>query len=85
MERRAFLTALFAGIGASFAASQAQALTGLAPKAAAGSNPAFAPEPGIATPEDLENAKVEKTWAGGYWRHRRRRSRRAARRYYRHY
>ncbi len=69
MERRAFLSALLGGIGVSFIASQAQALPRLAPPEAAGLDPAApAPQFGVATPEDMKNAHIEKSW----WRWRRR-------------
>lgn len=82
MERREFLTALWAGLGASVVATQAQALTRLAPGPISASDSGLSPQIGVATPEDMENAKVEKTFGGGYWRHRRRRARRYGRRYY---
>lgn len=77
MERREFLTALCAGLGASFATSQALALPHL-------SHPALprarsAPRQAVATDLDLDAGKVEKTFGGGYWRHRRRRARRYGR------
>lgn len=71
MERRTFLGALLAGVGASFAASQAHALTALAPKAATESSAVPAPQFGVATPEDLENVKPEKTWWRRRWWRRR--------------
>jgi len=72
MQRRTFLTALLAGVGASIAASQAQALTALAPKPATESSAVPAPQFGVATPEDIENAKPEKTWYRRRWWWRRR-------------
>lgn len=82
MERRQFLTALCAGIGASAIASQAAALMRIAPNVAVGADPGLSPRAGVATPEDLERAKVEKAFGRGYWRHRRRRSRQSGREHY---
>ena len=65
MERRTFVTALLAGLGATVVASRAQALSGLAPPQD-GVTPAQRPEFGVATPEDMANAKIEKSW----WRRR---------------
>jgi hypothetical protein len=72
MERRTFITALLAGLGATVVVSQAQALPGLAPQE--GVTPAR-PELGVATPEDMENATIEKSWwrRRRYWRRARRR------------
>ncbi|MGD9539320.1 hypothetical protein [Methylocystis sp.] len=61
MERRTFIAALIAGLGATFVATQAQALSGLAPLAKNGMTPER-PEFGVATPEDMEKAQIEKTW-----------------------
>jgi hypothetical protein len=74
MERRTFVTALLAGLGATVVASQAQALSGLTPPAQDGLSPAR-PQFGVATPEDLKNAKIEKSWwrRRWYWRRRWRR------------
>lgn len=71
MERRIFITALIAGLGATFVASQAQALSGLMPPAQDGMNPAR-PEFGVATPEDMAKAQIEKTWWRRRWGWRRR-------------
>ena len=38
--------------------------------------------PRMTAPEEIGDAKVEKVWAGGYWRHRRRRSRQRGTREY---
>ncbi|CCJ09042.1 hypothetical protein [Methylocystis sp. SC2] len=65
MERRTLITALLAGFGATVVVSQAQALSGLAPLQD-GMAPAR-PELGVATSEDMQNAKIEKSW----WRRRR--------------
>ncbi|NUJ80438.1 hypothetical protein HUN39_10450 [Methylocystis sp. FS] len=74
MERRTFITALLAGFGATVVVSQAQALSGLAPLQD-GMAPAQ-PEFGVATPEDMQNAKIEKSWWRRRWGWRRRRWRR---------
>ena len=71
MERRTFITALIAGLGATLVASQAQALSGLAPPAQIGTAPAR-PEFGVATPEDMEQAQIEKAWWRRRWGWRRR-------------
>ncbi|MBM3553729.1 MAG: hypothetical protein FJX16_11260 [Alphaproteobacteria bacterium] len=71
MQRREVLTALFAGLGASIASSHALALSHFAPLSAPLKSTA-----GIATEEDMNAARIEKTFGGGYWRHRRRRARR---------
>jgi hypothetical protein len=74
MQRRTFITALLAGFGATVVVSQSQALPGLTPPAQDGLTPAR-PQSGVATPEDLENAKIEKSWwrRRWYWRRRWRR------------
>lgn len=84
MERRAFMKFFVAGAAAVLAAGPSQALTSVAPlDAPRALEPA--PEAAVATPEDLEQARVEKT----YWYYRRRVwrrprwRRRAWRRYYR--
>ncbi|MBI1867305.1 MAG: hypothetical protein HYS06_03265 [Methylocystis sp.] len=74
MERRTFLTLMFAGAGASMLAtfaSPSKALTRLAPIEPIDDTPTLKPEAAIATPEDMETAKIEKIqyW---YWRRRRR-------------
>jgi hypothetical protein len=96
MERRAFLKFMIAGAGAAAAVAasgEALALTSVP----AVVPPAEGPEPAVATPADLEQAKVEKAQWGYrrryYWRPRRRvwgrpvywRARRWPRRYYRYY
>lgn len=87
MERRAFLSALLGGIGVSFVASQVQALPRLAPQEIM--DPAApAPQFGVATPEDLEKTKVEKSyyrWRRRYWRRRYWRRPYWRRRYWRRY
>jgi hypothetical protein len=93
MERRAFLKFMIAGAGAAAAVAasgEALALTSLPAVP-----PAGAPEPAVATPADLEQAKVEQTQWGYYrrryyWRPRRRFFWRRPRvwrrrRYYRYY
>jgi len=74
MQRREFLTALFAGLGASLAASRAQAF--------APTTVPLARQAGVASDEDLNGAKVEKAFGRGYWRHRKRRTRRYGREHY---
>jgi len=74
MQRREFLTALFAGLGASLAAAQAQAF---APTAVP-----LARRAGTGTDEDLNGAKIEKAFGRGYWRHRKRRTKRYGREHY---
>lgn len=71
MERRAFLKFLCAGIGAAavVASSPSKALTRLAPLGVPDDDPAMTPEAAVATPEDMERAKVEKSYWG--WRRRR--------------
>jgi hypothetical protein len=76
MERRDFLKSLCVGSAAALAASPARAFTPLASSAPASLDPSQAPQASVATPEDLEQAKIEQTFGGGYWRHRRRRARR---------
>lgn len=61
MERRTFITALLAGLGATLVASQAQALSGLAPTVQNATPPAR-PAFGVATPQDMEQARIEKAW-----------------------
>lgn len=81
MERRAFLKFILAGAGAAAVAEPARALTSIAPLAAPDAGPAA--ESAVATAEDIENAKVEKTqW---YYRRRVWRPRRWRRRYWRYY
>jgi hypothetical protein len=86
MERRALLKLLCLGATAAFAASPARAFTRLAPVAPPDFDPTTTPQAAVATPEDIEQAKIEQA----RWRRRRwRRYRRYYRRYYyyrpRHY
>jgi len=74
MERRALLKLLCLGATAAFAASPARAFTRLAPVAPPDFDPTTTPQAAVATPEDIEQAKIEKAW----WYRRRRR-------YYRRY
>jgi hypothetical protein len=86
MERRAFLQLLGVGIGIASAASPAKGLTLVAPIAAPGSDPGLAPEPSVATGEDIDRAQIEKVWYGHWRRVNRRHYRRVSRRVYRrHY
>jgi len=77
MQRRDVLAAFFAGLGASIASSRAQALTHFAPLSAP-----LEPTAGIATEDDLNSARIERAFGRGYWRHRRRRTRRYGREEY---
>jgi hypothetical protein len=72
MERRSFLKCIFAGVGAATIAfaSPSRALTRVAPIEPVDEAPALPPEAAVATPEDMERAKIEKTY--WYWRRRRR-------------
>lgn len=83
MERRAILKLLCLGATAAFAASPARALTRLAPVEPPDTDPTTIPRAAVATPEDIERAKIEKAW--WYRRVRRRHYRRYSRRYYRRY
>lgn len=64
MERRPFVAYSIAIAIAAFAAPS-KALKGLAP--AGRSNDAPIPEIAVATPEDLGNAKIEKTQGNWHW------------------
>ena len=83
MERRAFLRFLGIGIGLASAATQAQALSLVARPAANGSDAVPAPEPSVATSEDMERVQVEKAYYGHWRRVHRRVYRRHYRRVYR--
>lgn len=83
MERRVFLQLLCFGIGVVSAARPAKALTLAAPLAATGSSPVPAPEPSVATSEDMERVQVEKAYYGHWRRVGRRHYRRVSRRVYR--
>ena len=86
MERRAFLQLLGVGVGMASAATPAKALTLITPLAAPGSDPGRAPEPSVATAEDIDRAQVEKARYGHWRRVNRRHYRRVSRRVYRrHY
>lgn len=70
MERRTFVTTLLlAGLGVTLGSSHADALPGMQPLADDGL-PAAQPQFGVATPEDMEKAKIEKAWwrRRWYWR-----------------
>jgi len=85
MERRDFLQLLCVGMGMASAAAPAKAFTLLQP-ITPGSDHALKPEPGVATAEDLEGARIEKVWYGHWRRVNRRHYRRVSRRVYRrHY
>jgi hypothetical protein len=86
MERRAFLQLLCFGMGVAAAAAPAKAFTLVAPVAVPGSDPGLAPEPSVATAEDIDRAQVEKVYFGHWRRVNRRLYRRVSRRVYRrHY
>jgi len=86
MERRNFLQLLCVGMGMASAAAPAKAFTLLAPIAVPGSDPRLAPEPSVATGEDIDHAQIEKVWYGHWRRVNRRHYRRVGRRVYRrHY
>jgi hypothetical protein len=86
MERRAFLGLVCFGMGMVSAATAAKALTLAGPLSAPDSNRGLAPEPNIATPEDMDHAQIEKTYYGHWRRVGRRHYRRVSRRVYRrHY
>ena len=82
MERRSFLKCIFAGAGAAVIAfaSPSRALTRVMPIEPVDEAPVLTPEAAVATPEDMERAKIEKTY--WYWRRRRRWHRRYWRRRY---
>jgi hypothetical protein len=62
MERRAFLKLLRIGAGVVAAAAPAEAFTSFVPLAAPDHDLDLAPQPGIATSNDMERAQVEKAW-----------------------
>jgi hypothetical protein len=78
MEVRAVLQLLCAGVVMASAVAPAEALTSVMPFAASDRQASVAPEPGVATSEDIDRAKVEKAWYG-HWR---RVNRRVYRRHY---
>jgi hypothetical protein len=84
MQRRAFLLWLCAGIGAS--ATTARALSAIPATPSLNSDNALNQHSGVATPEDVDSAKVENVWYGHWRRVNRRHYRRVSRRVYRrHY
>ena len=86
MERRAFLQMLCIGMGAMSVAMPAKALTLVDQPPRWGSELGQAPEPSVATPEDIDGAKIEKVRYGHWRRVNRRHYRRVSRRVYRrHY
>jgi hypothetical protein len=86
MERRNFLQLLCIGIGVASTATPARAFTLLAPIAVPGSDPRLAPEPSVASGEDIDHAQIDKVWYGHWRRVNRRHYRRVSRRVYRrHY
>jgi hypothetical protein len=86
MERRAFLQLLFLAMGMAATATPAKALPLVAPIAVPGSDPGLAPEPSVASPEDIDPAQIEKVRYGHWRRVNRRHYRRVSRRVYRrHY
>ncbi len=83
MERRAFLQLLCLGMGMASASTAAKALTLAEPLTAPDSNRGPAPQQGVATPEDMDHAPVEKAYYGHWRRVGRRHYRRVGRRVYR--
>ena len=83
MERRAFLQMLCVGVGVASVATPVRALTLAAPHEPNNAGPAPAPEPAVATSEDMERAQVEKAYYGHWRRVNRRHYRRVSRRVYR--
>lgn len=81
MERRAFLQ-LLGGLGVSSIVTSAAALEIIAPPPVA-PDPGETPTPAVATPDDMEDVKVEKAYYGHYRRVGRRHYRRVGRRHYR--
>lgn len=82
MERRLFLQMLCVGIGAMSVTKSAKALGTVTPLAGGERHLTETPAPGVATPKDLDNVKVENAYYG-HWRRVNRRVRR--RTYRRHY
>jgi hypothetical protein len=86
MERRNFLQLLCVGMAMASTATPAKAFTLLAPIALPGPDPRLAPEPSVASGEDIDHAQIEKVWYGHWRRVNRRHYRRVSRRVYRrHY
>jgi hypothetical protein len=83
MERRAFLKLLCIGAGVAAVAAPAEALTSFMPLAAPDHDRDLAPQPGVATSEDMERVQVKKAWYGHRRRVYRRHYRRVYRRHYR--
>jgi hypothetical protein len=78
MKRGLFLQLFCAGIVMASAATPAEAITSPMPLSALNRATSVAPEPGVATSQDMDRAKVEKAWYG-HWR---RVNRRVYRRHY---
>lgn len=86
MQRRAFLQWLCVGIGVASTATTANALGAIPASTSLKSDRSPKPQPGVATPEDIDSAKVEDVWYGHWRRVNRRHYRRVSRRVYRrHY
>ncbi len=81
MKRAVFLQLFCAGIVMASAATPAKAITSSMPFSTLTREASVAPEPGVATSQDMDRAKVEKAYYG-HWR---RVNRRVHRRAYRHY
>jgi hypothetical protein len=81
MERRKFLSLAFIGASVSLLAKPARALTAAA--ALRSPEPALGRQPGVATSEEIDEAKTEKAYYGHWRRVGRRRYRRVSRRVYR--
>jgi hypothetical protein len=82
MERRGFLRLLCVGMGMVSATAATKALTFVETPTARDSNQGPAPEPAVATPEDMDRARVEKTYYGHWRRVGRRHYRRVYRRHH---
>ena len=80
MERRAFLKLLCIGAGVAAIAAPAKALISFVPLAAPGHDLGLAPQPGVATSEDMAHMQVEKAYYGHWRRVNRRHYRRVYRR-----
>ncbi len=86
MERRAVLQLLCFGMATACAATPAKAFTLVAPMPVPNSGPERAPEPSVATGEEIDQAQIEKVYYGHWRRVNRRHYRRVSRRVYRrHY
>jgi hypothetical protein len=83
MQRRAFLQWLCVGIGVASTATTANALGAIRASTSLKADENPKPQPSVATPEDLDSARVEDVWYGHWRRVNRRHYRRVSRRVYR--